>query len=61
LKESQLLLLFNVQNGDELWAESPFQCLVSMQKAMFTFSPHKNNIYEWSGGQLRVNTSLFVW
>ena len=51
-----------MQSGYGLWADTgPFRSLVSMEKAIFTFARHKSNIYEWSGEQLRVNTSLFVW
>jgi len=56
-----------VQSGYGLWSDFKFfpdslESLISIHKAMFTFSgAYKNDIYEWSGEQLRVNTSLFVW
>jgi len=52
-----------MQNTYGLWAESagPFQSFVSVEKAIFTFTQHKSDIYEWSNDQLRVNTSLFAW
>jgi len=54
--------IFCVQNGCELWAETgPFQSLASVEKAIFKLAQHKTDVYEWSEGQLRVNTSLFVW
>jgi len=56
-----------VQNVCGLWADTgPFQSLMSVEKAIYAYARHESNSYEWvggqlAGGQLRVNTSLFVW
>jgi len=51
-----------VQNGCGVWSDTgALESLISVKKAIFTFARQKNEIYEWSGEQLRVNTSLFAW
>jgi hypothetical protein len=50
------------QNGYGIWSGvGPFDSIFRMEKAVFSFGSHKSDIYEWSGGQLKVNTSLYVW
>ena len=56
------LFMCCVQNDCGLWADSgSLHSLFPIDDALFTFTRQKSNNYEWSGGQLRVNTSLFLW
>jgi hypothetical protein len=56
------MLWHQYRYGYGIWSGSTgFDGFTSMDQSIFTFARRKSDIYEWSGGQLRVNTSLYVW